>query len=176
MEELRRRLGKIWRACHSPSRKNSTSNLFWLVQIWSKFFTPVPTCPHLFHLCTPVHSCSQLFTAVHSCSQLFTPQWLSMLFAQWQCLVEFSPCESCYFSILRATCILLKLHIFAHLIESYSTVYTLSSCIEKRIDPSSSPYYSDHVRLSRNVIFALSKALILRSYVLSWWKCISELA
>ena len=47
---------------------------------------------------------------------------------QWQFLVEFSPCESCYFSILRA--ILLKLHIFAHLIESYSTVYGLSSCIE----------------------------------------------
>ena len=105
----------MWRACDSPSRKNSTSHLFWLVQTWSKLFTPVPTCSHL-------------FTTVHTCSHLFTPHWLATLFAQWQFLVEFSPCESCYFSILSA--ILLKLHIFAHLIESYPTVYGLSSCIE----------------------------------------------
>ena len=51
-----------------------------------------------------------------------------MLFSQWQFLVEFSPCESCYFLILLA--ILLKLHIFAHLIESYPMVHGLSSCIE----------------------------------------------
>ena len=31
--------------------------------------------------------------------------------------------------------------------------------------------YSDHVHSSRNVIFALSNALILQSYVLSWWNC-----
>ena len=70
-------IGKIWRACDSPSRKNSTSHLFWLVQTWSKIFTPVhtlfppvPTCSHLF---TPVHTCSQLFTTVHTCAHLFTP-------------------------------------------------------------------------------------------------------
>ena len=118
MEELGRRVGKIWRACDSPSRKNSTSNLFGLVQTWSKLFTPVPTCSHL-------------FTPVHTGSYLFTPQWLSTLFAQWQFLVEFSPCKSCYFSILCA--ILLKLHLFAHLIESYPTVHSLSSCIEIKL-------------------------------------------
>ena len=52
---------------------------------------------------------------------------------QWQFLVEFFPRESCYFSILRA--ILLKLHIFAHLIESYRTVHGLSSCIKKMSIP-----------------------------------------
>ena len=75
-----------------------------------------------------------------------------MLFVQWQLLVEFFPCKSCYFSILRA--IFSKLHIFAHLIESYPTVHGLSSCVEKKnIVPSGSPYYSDHVRSSHNVIF-----------------------
>ena len=53
-----------------------------------------------------------------------------MPFAQWQFLVEFSPSESCYFSILCA--ILLKLNIFAHLIESSPTVSGLSSCIERK--------------------------------------------
>ena len=39
-----------------------------------------------------------------------------------------SPCESCYFSILAP--ILLKLHILAHLIKSFPTVYGLHSCIK----------------------------------------------
>ena len=104
---LGRRVGKIWRACDSPFMKNSTSHLFWRVQTWSKLFTTGPTCSHLF-------------------TTVYTPE--TTLFAQLQFLVEFSPWESCYFSILRA--ILLKLHIFAHLIESYRTVYGLSSCIE----------------------------------------------
>ena len=63
----------------------------------SDLFKPVQTFSHMF---TPVHNCSQLFTPVHTCSHLFTPQWLSMLFSQRQFLVEFSPGESCYFSIL----------------------------------------------------------------------------
>ena len=61
-------------------------------------------------------------------------------------------CQSCYFSILRA--IFLKLHIFAHLIESYlTTVHVFSSCVQKNIDSSGSPFYSDHVHSSQNVIF-----------------------
>ena len=52
-----------------------------------------------------------------------------MLFVQWQILVELSPSESCYFYILCA--ILLKLLIFARLIESYPTVHGLSSCVRK---------------------------------------------
>ena len=106
------------------------------------------------HLFTPVHTCSHPFTPVHICSQLFTPVHTSLttLFAQWQLLVEFFPCESCYFSILPA--IFLKLHIFAHLIDSYPPVHGLSSCVEKKnIDPSGSPYYSDHVHSSHNVLF-----------------------
>ena len=77
MEELSRRVGNIWRACDSPSRKNSTSHLFWLVQTLSKLFTPVPTCSHLFtpvhtflHLFTPVHTFTHLFPPVHPCSHL----------------------------------------------------------------------------------------------------------
>ena len=90
-----------------------------------------------------LHTCSYLFTTVHTS--------LTTLFAQWQLLVEFFPCKNCYFSILRA--IFLKLHIFAHLIESYPTAHGLSSCVEKNINPSGSPYYSDHVRSSHSVIF-----------------------
>ena len=81
----------------------------------------------------PGQNFSHLLTLVHTCSYLFTPPWLSTLFPQWQFLVEFSPCESCYFSISHA--ILLKLHVFAHLIESYPTVSGLSSCIEKMSIP-----------------------------------------
>ena len=61
--ELGRRVGRIWKACESPSRKNSTSHPFWLVQTWSK----------LSHLFPPVPTCSQLFTLVHNRSYLFTP-------------------------------------------------------------------------------------------------------
>ena len=67
------RVGKIWRACNSPSRKNSTSHLFWLLKTWSKLFTPVPPVPTCSHLFTLVHTCSHLFTTVHTCSHLFTP-------------------------------------------------------------------------------------------------------
>ena len=97
MEELRRRVGKIWRACDSPSRKNSTSHLFWLVQ----------TCSNLF---TPVHTCSHLTDYLHSSHN------------------GNFPLGKLLFSILCA--IFLKLHIFAHLIESYPTMHGLSSCIE----------------------------------------------
>ena len=48
--------------------------------------------------------------------------------ASWQFLLVFSPCESCYFWIFGP--ILLKLHILAHLIESFPTVYGLCSCIK----------------------------------------------
>ena len=48
--------------------------------------------------------------------------------ASWQFLLEFSLCECCYFLILDP--ILLKLHILAPLIESFRTVYVLSSCVE----------------------------------------------
>ena len=56
--------------------------------------------------------------------------------ASWQFLLEFPPCESCYFSILGP--ILLKLHILAHLItwiKSFPTVYGLCSCIKKMSIP-----------------------------------------
>ena len=115
--------------------------------VWEKqYFTPVLTCSNLFK---PFHTCSHMLTAVHTCSHLFTPRWISMIFAQWQFLVEFCPCESCYFLNLCAT--LLKLHIFAH--------QTIQRCLawvyvrNKNVDPSGSLYYSDHVHLSRNVIF-----------------------
>ena len=143
---LCRRVGKIWRACDPPSRKNSTKRLFWLVQTCSNLFTPAHTCSHLFksgrvvwavkighfrlamrrrrsvlvRICTSgcksekkfgVHTCSHLLMwCVHTCSHLFTAQWLPTLFARWQFLVEFSPCKSCYFSILCP--MLLKLHNF----------------------------------------------------------------
>ena len=145
----------MWRACALPFRKNSTSHLFWLVQIWSKLFTPFPTCSHLF---PPVHNCSQLFTLVHTCSHLFTPPWLSMHFAQWQFFFEFSPWESCYFSILRA--ILLKLHVFAHLIKSYPTVYGMSSCIEIKMSIPLAAHTTVTIYASRKMsFFALPKLL-----------------
>ena len=105
-----------------------------------------------------LHTCSHLFTALHT---------LSTLFSQWQFLVEFSPCESCSFSILRA--ILLKLHIFAHLIKSYSTVSGLCSCIEKIHRSLWQPILQWPCTLSRNVIFCTFKgsySSVLRSILL----------
>ena len=171
MEELRRRIGKVWRACNSPSRKNSPSNMFWLVQTWSKLFPPVPTCSHLF---SPVYNCSQQFTLVHTCSHLFTPVHISVtitLFTQWQFLVEFSPCESCYFAILRA--ILLKLHIFAHLIESYPMVHDFSSCIEIIMSiPLAAHTTVTMYACWKMSFFAVSKALIPQSYFVYYWNSI----
>ena len=143
---------------------HTSSDLFKPDQTFSDLFSIVHTCSHLF---TPVHTCSHLFTPVQNCSNSFTPQWLSTLFAQWQLLVEFFPCKSCYLSILCA--IFLKLHIFAHLIESYPTVHGLSSCVEKKnIDPSGSPYYSDHVRSSHVIFctFECSYSSVLRRILL----------
>ena len=45
--------------------------------------------------------------------------------------VNFCPFEGLYFSVLRP--ILLKLHIIAHLIESFPTFYSLWSCIEVKL-------------------------------------------
>ena len=155
---------------------HTCSDLFKLGQNFSHRFPPVPTCSHLFtqtcsQFFTPVHNCSYLFTPVHTCSHLFTPQWLSMLFAQWQFLIEFSPCESCYFLILSA--ILLKLHIFAHLIESYPTVYNLSGCIEIKLSiPQAAHTTVTMYARCKLSISALWNALILQSYVLSCWNCL----
>ena len=133
MEELRRRVGKIWTACGSRSKKNNTSQLFWLVQTCPNLFSPVHpcshlftrvlTCTHLFKLFKPFHTCSHLFTTVH------TPE--TTLFAQLHFLVEFSPWESCYFSILDLC--LVKLHILAGLIESFPTEYGMFSCNEMKM-------------------------------------------
>ena len=124
-----------------------------------QLFTPFTACSHLF---TAVHSCSQLFMLVHTCSHLFTPLHTSLTIYALRVMAAsrwIFPCESRNFSILRA--IFLKLHIFAHLIESYPTVHGLSSCVEKKyIDPSGSPYYSDHVRSSHSVIFLHFRMLL----------------
>ena len=134
---------------------HTCSDLFKPGKNFSHLFPPVPTCSHLF---TPVHNCSHLFTTVHTS--------VTTLFAQWQFLVEFSPRRSCYFSILCA--ILLKLNIFAHLIESYPMVHGLSSCIEIKL---SIPLvaHTPVTMYARHAMsfFALSSALILRSYVVS---------
>ena len=111
---LSRRVSKIWRACDSPSRKNSTSHLFWLVQTCPKLFTPVYNFSHHF---PPVLACSHLFTPVHNCSHLFTPQWLSTLFSQWQFLLEFSPGVSCYFSIICSRPVLSPGRLMCYLVE-----------------------------------------------------------
>ena len=71
-------------------------------QNFSYLFPPVPTCSHLF---IPVHTCSHMFTTVDfSVTICALP-------------VEFSPCEG---DIFRS--IFLKLHIFAHLIESFRSI------------------------------------------------------
>ena len=90
---------------------------------------------------------------------------VTTLLAQRRFLVEFSPWESCSFSILRA--ILLKLHIFAQLIESYPTVSGWSSCIKKRSIPQAAHTIVTMYACREMSFFALSKALILQSYVLS---------
>ena len=133
---LGRRVGNIWRACDSPFRKNSTSHLFWLVQTCPKLFTPVYNCSHLFppvptcsHQFTPVHICSHLFTPVHTCSHLSDylrcsrngsfslniPLAKAVIFQSYVQDPRYPSDVWC--------AILSKLHIFAHLIESYPTVH-----------------------------------------------------
>ena len=125
---------------HLFTSVHTCSQLFTPVHSCSHLFTPVHNCSHLFipvHTCpllfTPVHTCSHLFTPVHNCSHLFTPfHTCSHLSDYALCGIavscRISPCKSCYLSILRP--ILLKLQIFAHLIERFSTMYGLCSCIE----------------------------------------------
>ena len=94
------------------------------------------------------HTCSHPFTPVHTCSHL-TDYLRSSRHGSF----------SLNFSLAKA--VILRSYVlsfwncifFAHLIESYTTMHGLSSCVEKKcIDPSGSPYYSDHVCLS-HVIF-----------------------
>ena len=70
------------------------------------------------------NSTSHLFWPVQTCPNLFTIQWPCTLVAQFQ----FPPFEGFYFSVLHR--ILLKLHILAHLIESFPMMYSLCSCIK----------------------------------------------
>ena len=172
MELLRRRVGKIWRACNSLSRKNSTSHMFWLVKTCPKLFTPVYNCSHLF---PPVHTCSQLFTTVHTCSHLsdilrcsrngsFSLNFPLVKAVIFRSYVQ----DPCYPADVWCA-ILLKLHVFAHLIESYPTLHGLSSCIEIIM---SIPQEAAHTTVTmyacrKMSFFALSKALILQSYVVS---------
>ena len=116
---------------HLVTTVHPCSQLFKPFQTCSHLFKTVPTCSSLF---TPVQAFSHLFTLVHTSSHLFTPfhtcSHLRDYTRSSQFLLEISPCLSCSFSILHA--IMLKLHIFAHLIESYPTASGLSSCIEKK--------------------------------------------
>ena len=144
------------------------SNLVKAFHTCSHLYTPVHTCSHLLtpvhtssHLLTPFHTCSQLFTPVHTCSHLSD---LSTLFVQRKFLVDFSPRDSCYFSILRA--FLLRLHISAHLINSYPTVYDLSSCIQIKISIPQAAHTKVTMYACRAMsFFALTNALIFQYFV-----------
>ena len=90
----------------SPSRKISTSHLFWLVQTWSKLFTPVLICSHLF---ASVHTCSRLFTPIHTCSYLRDYLGFDLYFFLWTLG-------------LRARCKNSKPEGFTHLISSFGVL------------------------------------------------------
>ena len=106
------------------------TNEFVTTPVASDLFKPGQNFPHPF---PPVHTCSLLFTPVHTSVIIYALHPMGV-----SCWI--SPCESCYFSILCP--ILLKLQIFAHLIESFPAVYGLCSCIEiKIVDPSRSPCF-----------------------------------
>ena len=124
-----------------------------------KTFHIVPTC---FHLFTPVHTCSHLFTPVHNCSHLFTPVHTCPHLTDYlrsSCNGSFS----LNFSIAKA--VIFRFHVLSF----WRCIFllTLSRAIQrctawvavprKNIDPSGSPYYSDHVCSSHNVIFCTFK-------------------
>ena len=170
MVQLHRTVGKIWIACDSPSRKN-TSHLFWLVQ----------TCPHLF---TPAYNCSHLLPPVPTCSHLFTPAYTCSYLSDYLCSSR-NDSFSLNFPLAKAVlfwsyiqdlrypadvwcAILLKLHVFAHLIDSYPTVHGLSSCIEIMMSIPQAAHTTVTMYACRKMsFFALSKDLILHSYVVS---------
>ena len=81
-------------------------------------------------------------------------------------IVNFCPFEGFYFSVLRP--ILLKLHISAHLIKSFATVYSWGSCIEIKmsIRPAAHTTMIIYARSALS-IFALSNAFIFQSCVLT---------
>ena len=135
-------------------------HLLKIVHTWSHLFTPVPTCSHLF---TPVHNCSHLFTPVHTYSQRFTPVHTSVtIYALRSMAVSrwIFPLRKLFFFDL--TCYLVEMAYFCSpnrdLIESYSTVSCLCSCIGKKVDPSSSPYLKivDGKRFERCDVFGLT--------------------
>ena len=111
--------------------KSSTSHLFWLVQTWSNF--------------------SHLFTAVHTSVTIYT--FCAMAVSRW-----IFPLRKLLFFDL--TCRLVEIAYFAHLIESYSTVHSLSSCIEKISIPQAAHTTVTMYARRKMSFFALSNALI----------------
>ena len=115
MEELGRRVAKIWTACDSPSRKSS------------------------------IHTCSELFKPGQNFSHLFNfPLAKAVIFLSYVQDLRYPADVWC--------AILLKLHINRELSNSARLEQLYRNY---NVDPSSSPYYSDHVRSLRNVIFCI---------------------
>ena len=115
--------------------------------------------------------------ALHMCSELSKLVWtcLNQSAIQWPC----TPIAQCHFLHFRMLLFFSLTSYPAEIAYFDSPDRELSNSVQvmalywnKIVDPSGSPYYSDHVRPSRSHFFALSSALILRSYVLSCWNCI----
>ena len=117
----------------------------------SDLFKPVQT------FSTPVYNCSHPFPPVHTCSH-FSDYLRSSRNGSFSLNFTLVKSENCYFVILRA--ILLRLHIFAHLIESYSTVSGLSNCIENISIPQAAHTTVTMYARRKMSFFALSNALI----------------
>ena len=127
--------------------------MFWLVQ----------TVQTSSHLLTPVHTGSHLFTTVHTSE--------TTLFAQLQFLVEFSPWESCYFSILDLC--LVKMHILTGLIESFPTEFGMCSCNEIKMSiplgahASRSSMENVNIYTFSDIFFPVSHPILLKLHILA---------
>ena len=150
---------------------HTCSHLLKPVQNFSHLFTIVHTFSHLF---TPVHTCSQLFTTVHTCSHLsdclrFSPNGsFSLNFPLVKAVLFRTYVQDPRYPADIGCAILLKFHIYAHLIESYPTVHGLSSCIEIiMLIPQAAHTTVTMYACRKMSFFALLKALILQSYVVS---------
>ena len=140
-------------------------------QNFSHLFPPIHTCSHLF---TPVHTCSYLFTTVHTSSHLFTPfhtcshlsDYLrSLRNGSFSLNIPLTKAVIFQFYVLSCwNCIFLLT--WSRAIQRYLACVAVSKKISIPLTAHTTMTMYARREMS---FFALSKALILQSYVLSCW-------
>ena len=123
-----------------------------------------------------IHTCSHLFTLVHTCSDLFTPVHTSVTIYALRAMAVsrwiFPLREVLFFDL---TCYLVEIAYFCSPNRELSNGVWLEELYRKKISIPLAAHTTVTMYARRKMsFFALSNALILRSYVLSCWNCIPD--